>query len=335
MAARIKKRFITEADEYVCPLSPEVQIIAEQELRETVVGREQALKSLREWAIQNPRIAAIRMDSSFLLRFLRTKKFSVPMAQESIERYLLLRQSFGIAFNQLDFKIPAILELIELGYCFASPFRDSIGRRVIIYRPGVFDPYKYTNQDMCRIHGVCYETLMEDEENQVRGFVHYADGGGVSFPHLTLFTPREAVRIVKNGEKTIPMRHKEIHGMNVHPTIKFALDFGMALISEKIKKRVKLYTNFKDVQIETSVLPKEYGGTMPMEEMIKLWKVELLNSRDILLLNDKMSVRLELFSEAAREGAVSALRTDANLSCSASGDPLRGITGNFRKLEVD
>lgn len=65
---------------------------------------------------------------------------------------------------------------------------------------GVFDPYKYTNQDMCRVHGICYETLMEDEENQVRGFVHYADGAAVSFPHLTLFTPKEAVRIVKNGE---------------------------------------------------------------------------------------------------------------------------------------
>lgn len=68
---------------------------------------------------------------------------------------------------------------------------------------GAFDPYKYTNQDMCRIHGVVYETLMEDEENQVKGFVHYADGAGVSFPHLTLFTPREAVRIVKNGEVII------------------------------------------------------------------------------------------------------------------------------------
>lgn len=65
---------------------------------------------------------------------------------------------------------------------------------------GVFDPYKYTNQDMCRVMGTCYETLLEDEDNQVRGLVHYADGSGVSFPHLTLFTPKEAVRIVKNGE---------------------------------------------------------------------------------------------------------------------------------------
>lgn len=49
----------------------------------------------------------------------------------------------------------------------------------------------------------CYETLMEDEESQVRGLVHFADGSGVSFPHLTLFTPKEAVRIVKNGEVTL------------------------------------------------------------------------------------------------------------------------------------
>ncbi|CAH2235717.1 jg1887, partial [Pararge aegeria aegeria] len=129
-----------------------------------------------------------------------TKKFSVPMAQEAIERYILLRQSWGIAFNQLDYMLPVMTEIIDLGYIFVSPYKDKLGRRVVIYRPGVFDPYKYTNQDMCRVMAMCYETLMEDEETQVRGLVHYADGSGVSFPHLTLFTPKEAVRIVKNGE---------------------------------------------------------------------------------------------------------------------------------------
>lgn len=59
---------------------------------------------------------------------------------------------------------------------------------------------KFTNGDMCRIHGITYETLMEDEENQVKGFVHFADGQGIGFPYLTLFTIKEAVRIVKNGE---------------------------------------------------------------------------------------------------------------------------------------
>lgn len=69
------------------------------------------------------------------------------------------------------------------------------------------------------------------------------------------------------------MRHKEIYGANVHPTVKFALDFGMALISEKIRKRVKLYTTTTEVEIDQSLLPKEYGGVMPMKEMIGLYLI--------------------------------------------------------------
>lgn len=64
------------------------------------------------------------------------------------------------------------------------------------------------------------------------------------------------------------MRHKEIYGVNVHPTIKFALDFGMALISDKIRKRVRLYTSPTEVEIDKKLLPQEYGGVMPMKEMI-------------------------------------------------------------------
>lgn len=93
---------------------------------------------------------------------------------------------------------------------------------------------------MCHIHAITYETLMEDEENQVFGYVHFADGVGFSFPHLTLFTPKEAVRIVKNGERIIPMRHKEVHGINAPAGLKYVIDFGMSLVSEKIRKRVKV-----------------------------------------------------------------------------------------------
>lgn len=68
------------------------------------------------------------------------------------------------------------------------------------------------------------------------------------------------------------MRHKEIHAINAHPSLKFALDFGMSLISEKIKKRINIYTSLDDALnkklMDASMLPKEYGGTMPMKEMI-------------------------------------------------------------------
>ncbi|CAH1107241.1 unnamed protein product [Psylliodes chrysocephalus] len=332
------RKWVTDPDDYICTLSPETQKIAEEELREDESSRRSALASMREWIMQNPKIRNCRMDSKFLLRFLRFKKFHVTLAQECIERYILLRQTFGVAFNCLDITIPMMQQLTELGYMFACPKRDSKGRRVIVTRPGVFDLYSFTNADMCRIHGIVYETLMEDEENQVRGFVHFADGQGVGFPYLTLFSIKEAVRIVKNGERTLPMRHKEVHGMHVNPSMKFALDFGMSLISEKIRSRVRLYSNLQEVissgHVEVDVLPKEYGGEMPMREMIELWKKELADAHPILMSHDKMEVEETLFSAKAKEGAVSALKRNVT-SCGSEGDSLSGITGNFRRLEVD
>ena len=70
------------------------------------------------------------------------------------------------------------------------------------------------------------------------------------------------------------MRHKEVHAINVHPSLKFALDFGLSLVSEKIRNRVKIYTSFDDAvnnKMDTTLLPKEYGGSMPMKEMIGGW----------------------------------------------------------------
>lgn len=75
-------------------------------------------------------------DARFMLRFLRFKKFSVVQAQEALERYVLLRQTFGVAFNCLDITIPMMQDLTDLGYLFACPKRDSKGRRVVIARPG-------------------------------------------------------------------------------------------------------------------------------------------------------------------------------------------------------
>ncbi|KAK9891932.1 hypothetical protein WA026_017415 [Henosepilachna vigintioctopunctata] len=333
-----EREWIQEEDNYVSPLSEETQRIAMEELREDEHSRKTALASMREWIKQNPKIKYCRTDASFLLRFLRFKKFSVTLACEALQRYVLLRQTFGVAFCCLDMRIPQMMDLTDLGYMFASPIRDKKGRRVIIARPGVFDLDKFTQGDMCRIHGIVYETLMEDEENQVRGFVHFADGKGVGFPYLTLFTIKEAVRIVKNGEKTLPMRHKEVHCINAHPSMKFALDFGMSLISDKIKKRVRLYTSLEHCldsgYLDRNVLPKEYGGVIPMSEMIALWKEELVKSHPILMSHDLMEVDESLFSQREKEGAVSALKR-GGISCGSEGDSLCGITGNFRKLEVD
>lgn len=54
------------------------------------------------------------VDANFLLRFLRAKKFSVPMTCAGIERYLLLRQSYEF-FSNLDMNLPIMKILLDAG----------------------------------------------------------------------------------------------------------------------------------------------------------------------------------------------------------------------------
>lgn len=49
--------------------------------------------------------------------------------------------------------------------------RDEFGRCVLFSNAGRFDPYKYTAADMARVHSLVVESLMDDPENQIRGFL--------------------------------------------------------------------------------------------------------------------------------------------------------------------
>lgn len=65
------------------------------------------------------------------------------------------------------------------------------------------------------------------------------------------------------------MRHKEIVAFKMHASIKFAADFALGLVTEKLRSRIKFFTSMDTVKaIDRSLLPLEYGGTIPMAKMI-------------------------------------------------------------------
>uniref|UniRef100_A0A1L8DAJ2 Putative alpha-tocopherol transfer protein n=1 Tax=Nyssomyia neivai TaxID=330878 RepID=A0A1L8DAJ2_9DIPT len=329
---------LTPADDYVFHLSDELKECAEKELRETETIRKSSIEAIRHWIAQHPKILMTRLDASFILRFLRLKKFSVTQAQETMERYLLLRKvRNGEMFENLDMNVPEIADLLDTGYIFAVPQRDHLGRRIIMHRPGVFDVQKHKNYHLLKVHALTYETLLEEEENQIRGFVYVVDAAKIGLQHLTLFTPQEAVRIAKNAERTVPMRHKRLIAFNINLSLKFAVDFGISLVSEKFKKRVVLCTNLEKATryIDNSLLPAEYGGEMPMAEMIKLFKKELEEKQSVILNNDKMGLKLDMYPPEALEGSLGAINRACGIQGDSVGSTFHGLQGSFRKLEVD
>ncbi|XP_063598765.1 alpha-tocopherol transfer protein-like [Penaeus indicus] len=305
-------------DEYVCTLPPEVRKVASRDLMEDEATRVAGLKAMREFVARNTAITKCRLDGNFLLRFLRMKKFRIREAQELLEKYLHMRTENTHWFHGLDIKDPMIEDLIDRGYFFALPERDDSGRRVFFSVAGRMDPTKHTTSDQMKSMQIAFESLLEDEENQVRGFTYIFDEKDVGLSIITLWSPADVTKAFQCCEKTIPMRHKEIHFVNL-PTALFAIfEFAKTLLSEKIKNRFQIHSDESKLRkkVPLRILPKEYGGTVPMAEMIKMYKKELTAVRSRVLMLDNMHIEKKVKHKKI-------------------GKAINTIQRNFRKLDID
>lgn len=74
-------------------------------------------------------------------------------------------------------------------------------------------------------------------------------------------------------------------------------------------------------KVNPALLPKEYGGTVPLNAMIDAFKASLRQKRDAILALDDMYI------EITKESTNFAGNDDADIDA--------GMVGSFRKLEVD
>ncbi|RZC35208.1 alpha-tocopherol transfer protein-like, partial [Asbolus verrucosus] len=297
--------------------------IARTELREDENIKKQCLQHLTEWIKKNEDIENCSTNDKFLLRFLRVKKFSIPMAEQTLLKYLNFRKRFKEFMYGLDYLNN---DLINKGYIFASPFRDSHGRRVIIYNLSKVNPHEYTGRDICQAHAITYETLLDDEENQILGINHVADLEGLSAAFLTLWSISEFATIIRWGEQSVPMRHKEVNILNFPTGLKYVYDFVQSNIkSQKLKDRISIHNSLSDLhnKVNKRCLPLELGGMMPIEDMIELWKDELAAKREILLSYDTMNL--------LSDRGIIRKNNAPTLDDTGTGS----LPGSFRKLEVD
>lgn len=79
-----------------------------------------------------------------------------------------------------------------------------MGRLIIFYRPGVSNPKSATvGHDILSLMTTVFETVLENEENQIKGVVHLADAKNILMPHFTIFSPQYMFRVGKNTEVSI------------------------------------------------------------------------------------------------------------------------------------
>lgn len=100
-----------------------------------------------------------------------------------------------------------------------------------------FDASKYSSEQMAKVHSIVVETLMDDEENQVRGYAHINDESGLTMSHLSAWSLTD-IRNMLKCFTVAPMRHKNTHFVNIPSFGTKVIEFAVSLLSEKLRKRI-------------------------------------------------------------------------------------------------
>nr|XP_040226591.2 retinaldehyde-binding protein 1-like [Anopheles coluzzii] len=306
-------------------LSGQLDQIAATELREEDKLRDQSLTAMREWIRQNGRLHRCRTDDRFLLRFLRVKKFSVPMACEMLERYLTMRQTYPRWFARLDPE-DADLGAVLDACCLVPIGRDPASGRIVIF--GVvrnFDAQRYNSDTMIRLNMLVAEALLDEEANQIAGFTHIFDNGGMTMAHVTCWTLDNLAGYLRSVINCVPVRLKENHFVSV-PTFAAQISkYCLSFASEKLRARIHCHSTVEELRAKVSpeLLPLEYGGNGATLKVLNERFREFLRSKRTALLElDEMEIDLKDPREAAVHEDVGEVVAD-------------GAVGSFRKLSID
>jgi len=270
--------------------------VALEELGETKELRDFALTELKDWLQSQPHIQNCRTDDNFLLRFLRMQKFRVEKSYAVLEKYLMMREDNPGYFRNLDILNPALKELVLSGFMFVLPQCDSSGRRVIFHIPRLLDTSRHSMEDVIKVIAITLETLLEDNENQIRGLSCIVDASNLSLAHMTFWNPIELRRVINLCENSIPMRHKGVNYIHLPSFVNTMFNFVKAILSKKIQNRIYIHKTFGELEQRVGgveILPQEYGGTIPISTMARSWMETLESSQPRLLALDNMRWRKE------------------------------------------
>nr|XP_042909016.1 alpha-tocopherol transfer protein-like [Parasteatoda tepidariorum] len=248
---------------------------AEEELNETEESRAQALTELRR-LIAKERNLEIWTDDSYLLQFLRARKFDPERAMELIHNlYTMFKDNPDIYPKQLDTSIADTICEADAGGAF--PYRHKDGGVVVFLKAANLDPDKISTQLAFLSAIAMLLSLAEDPATQVCG-VHFVYSGEIKMSHIGLFRLRYLKLLSKVLRNTMPIRFNAIHIVNESPILRYVFNTFKIFLSEKIVNRIHFHgSDMKQLHqyIPKEILPPEYGGDNISYSAVEFCKKEI------------------------------------------------------------
>ena len=226
-----------EYDQYKFTLPALYRELAKEELREDDLVREKALTEMRHWIAENPYIFKCRTDAKFLLRFLRFRQFSVPMACEALERYLTVRELYPSWFKNLDCTESTMKEIFHSG-TFTLLGWDAAGRMVGFSRFSRFDGEKHSPAQDARFMALVMETMLECEEFQVGGCHVLIDFEGSTVANFEKWSTTDLKIMMDAYSHTYPLRYADIHSAGLPKYGSSVIETFLSFANPKMREKI-------------------------------------------------------------------------------------------------
>ncbi|KAL4218467.1 hypothetical protein ACF0H5_023201 [Mactra antiquata] len=317
-------------DNVVEKLDESTQKRALEELHEDIKNRDGAIETFRDWIKQQPWLKS-PIDSRFLIRFLRTKKYSQLEARKSLESYWRARSAVPEWFLNRDPSDENILKVISKGVITLMPKTDGLGRRYILIRFGALDAGSIKTElggvdAIYRAFFTVIDWFTMDPRVQINGVVGIMDLTGYSLQHKMLLHSSENLKKYLGIVQSNTMRVKSMNIYNMPPVFEAVFVLIKTLLKPKLRDRVKthgrtlvsLYNNIDMDVLPDEYLPDDHTGTSSgsLDDIIGQMKEQLVKPEVV---------------EYIRNISKSEYGVDSKLKPSETDVP----SESFRKLNVD
>lgn len=204
-----------------------------------------------------------------LLQWLRRAKFNVEMACDIYEGYLKMMHFFPwYRIDDSEIKRKMIVEFLATAGITLLKDRDKDGRKVILITQEKINYDRFSAHDIQLAVSSVFISAMYDEVVQVLGTIIVIDCWNASPKLVTVYNIDEVLFHSKYTIRGIPL--KQIYVVNVPSYIMGFCEFAKTFMSEKLKSRLMFLKSHEDLKLHISpqcILPKEYGGTVPLADI--------------------------------------------------------------------
>jgi superfamily I DNA/RNA helicase len=201
------------------------------------------------------------------------------------------------------------------------PNVDADGCRIIVVRPALVESDDYSSIDVSRLTFSFLEILANMEETQIAGVKVIYDYTNVTMKFFRKFSSKNFRNLSVMLRSPLWFRVKVLYFLNLPKFAVQIINFFIGFLKEKLKKRVVFMENQRlENCVDKNALLQEYGGNVSIEDSEIFLKHLFLEMRDNVRLLGEIDADFGDNFEAVASG---------------SEDFDFGVTGSFRKLEID